>query len=455
MSATEHTNTVGAPSAVGTRPPLVEQVKQALENRTATLAVLGMGYVGLPMAIEFARVGFTVLGIEVSQERYEALTRGESYIADLSDEDLKEALESGRFKPRKDTAALADADAILICVPTPLRKSKDPDLTAILAASRAVAETLRPGQLIVLESTTYPGTTEEILLPMFEEKGLKVGEDFFLGFSPERVDPGNGRFGVRNITKLVGGVTPACSALGAALYGQLVDTVVPVSSPRVAEAAKLLENTFRSVNIGLANEMAFVCRHLGVDVWEVIDAAATKPFGFMAHYPGPGIGGHCIPLDPHYLSWKARLSGYEPRFISLASEINGSMPQYVVDMISDRLNDASKPVRGSSVLILGVAYKPNVSDARESPAQEIMEMLLDKGANLRYCDPFVPAYTVGDHTFTREDLTPELLRDSDCVVIVTHHRDFDYETVVREAPLVIDTRNVTRPWAGQGNVHFL
>ena len=332
--------------SIATTPNLAS-LKDAFKNRTARLGVVGLGYVGLPMAVEFAQAGFHVIGIEIDRERCEALAKGESYITDLPGEQLRAAVESGRFRPSSDLEVLAEVDAVIICVPTPLRKSKDPDLTAILAAGKAVAAQLRRGQLVVLESTTYPGTTEEILLPMLESNGLKVGEDFFLAFSPERVDPGNASFGVRNITKLVGGVTPACVALAAELYRQLVTEVVEVSNPRVAEAAKLLENTFRSVNIGLVNEMALVCRHLGIDVWEVIDAAATKPFGFMPHYPGPGIGGHCIPLDRHYLSWKARLHGYEPRFISLASEINSSMPHHVVDLVTDGLNDQSRAVRGS------------------------------------------------------------------------------------------------------------
>ena len=301
-------------------------LKSAFETRTATVAILGLGYVGLPMAIEFARAGFHVMGIDVDPDRCAALANGRSYIEDLDDGDLQTALENGRLRASSDPGLLAEADAILICVPTPLRKSKDPDLTAILSAGAAVAEHLRPGQLVVLESTTYPGTTEEVLRPMFEANGLKAGEDFFLAFSPERVDPGNPQFGVHNITKLVGGCTPVGTEVAASLYRQIVSKVVPVSNTRVAEAAKLLENTFRSVNIAMANEMSIVCRHLGIDVWEVIDAAATKPFGFMAHYPGPGIGGHCIPLDPHYLSWKARLSGYEPRFIALASEITAPCP---------------------------------------------------------------------------------------------------------------------------------
>jgi UDP-N-acetyl-D-glucosamine dehydrogenase len=432
-----------------------DALEAAIVTRAARIAILGMGYVGLPMAIEFTCAGFDVTGIDIDPERCSALEQGRSYVADISDAQLKAAHDTGRFHSSSHLNALGEADVILICVPTPLRKSKDPDLTAILAAGQAVAKYLRRGQLVVLESTTYPGTTEEVLLPMLAAGGLQAGIDFFLAFSPERVDPGNARFGVRDITKLVGGCTPAGTRVAATLYEQVVTRVIPVSSTRVAEAAKLLENTFRSVNIAMANEMALICRHLEVDVWEVIDAAATKPFGFMAHYPGPGIGGHCIPLDPHYLSWKARLSGYEPRFISLASEINGHMPQVVVDLTIDALNEQSRCVRGSRVLILGMAYKPNVSDYRESPALEIMHLLTRRGALLTYCDPYVPHLEEGDLRMHSQELTPELLRANDVVVVVTHHAAFDYEMVVRESALVMDTRNVTRPYAHLGTVRFL
>lgn len=432
-----------------------ERLLAAIQQRTARVGVVGLGYVGLPMAIEFVRAGFAVVGFELDPGRCEMLAAGRSYISDLRDEDLADAVETGRFRATPDTSLLAECDVVLICVPTPLRKSKDPDLTAILAAGEAVAGTLHPGQLIVLESTTYPGTTEEILLPMFEARGATVGKDFFLAFSPERVDPGNGKFSVADITKLVGGVTPECSRLSAELYRAVIRHVVPVANPRVAEAAKLLENTFRSVNIGLVNEMALVCRHLNVDVWDVIDAAATKPFGFMAHYPGPGIGGHCIPLDPHYLSWKARLSGYEPRFISLASEINGSMPRYVVELVTEALNDRERSVRGSNILVLGVAYKPNVSDYRESPALEILSLLQERGAKLSYSDPYVPSLKLGERQFEHQPLTPEALAEADCVLIVTHHRDFDYAEVVNRARLVVDTRNATRSFEGTAEVRFL
>lgn len=424
-------------------------------SRSARIGVLGLGYVGLPMALEFARAGFCVTGFEVDERRVADLKAGRSYINDVTAEQVLASQRGDQFHPTADFGLLGQMDAILICVPTPLRKSRDPDLTAVLAASRAVAEHVRPGQLIVLESTTYPGTTEEVLLPMFTSGGLDAGEDIFVAFSPERVDPANGRYGVADIPKLVGACSPAGSEVAAELYRQIVSRVVVVSSTRVAEAAKLLENTFRSVNIALANEMAIVCRSLGVDVWEVIDAAATKPFGFMAHYPGPGIGGHCIPLDPHYLAWKARLSGYEPRFISLASEINGAMPHQVVDMVTSGLNDMGRCVRGSRILLLGVAYKPNVSDVRESPALEITDLLEKRGAWLSYCDPYVEEFRVGESVIEPVALTPETLREQECVLVITNHRDFDYEMVARESPLVVDTRNATRKWAGLGRVRFL
>jgi UDP-N-acetyl-D-glucosamine dehydrogenase len=431
------------------------QLHEALKNHSARIAVIGMGYVGLPMALEFSRTGFEVVGIDVDPDRCRALQDGQSYIDDVPDEALREAVKSQRFRATADASVLSSCDVVLICVPTPLSKSKDPDLTAVLSAGRSVASNLRAGQLVVLESTTYPGTTEEVLQPMLEANGLCVGRDFFLAFSPERVDPGNPQFGVHNITKLVGGVTPACSELAAELYRQMVSSVLLVSSPAVAEASKLLENTFRSVNIALVNEMSIVCRHLGIDVWEVIDAAATKPFGFMPHYPGPGIGGHCIPLDPHYLAWKARLSGYEPRVIHLASEINSSMPHHVVDLVCQGLNDESKSVRGSRILVLGVAYKPNIADVRESPALEVLQLLAQRGARLAYSDPFVPSLATGDLLLQHTEPTPEALSEFDCVVVITHHRDFDYESIARESRLVIDTRNATRKFAHLGNVRFL
>lgn len=433
----------------------IASLRDAIVNRTARIAVMGLGYVGLPTAITFAEAGFPVCGIEIDEDKCRSLNAGKSHVQGLPDESIQAMAESGRFRVTRSFAALSDADVVLICVPTPLRKSKDPDLTAILEATQAVADHMHAGMLIVLESTTYPGTTEEILLPMLQATGLSVGEEFCLAFSPERIDPGNPKFDVSNITKLVGAVTPLGREIAALLYRQIVETVVPVSSPRVAEAAKLLENTFRSVNIALANEMAIICRHLEVDVWEVIDAAATKPFGFMAHYPGPGIGGHCIPLDPHYLSWKARLSGYEPRFIALASQINADMPRLVVDLITLSLNDLHKPVRGSRIVLLGVSYKRDVGDLRESPALSVIELLKQRGAHVSYCDPYIDTLAVGETILASETLTSQIVQDSDCVVVVTNHSDFDYGMVACEAPVVIDTRNALRAFAHLGNVRFL
>jgi UDP-N-acetyl-D-glucosamine dehydrogenase len=435
--------------------PTASGLISAFKTKTARVAILGMGYVGLPMALEFCQAGIKTIGIDIDEDRCKALSSGKSYVADITDDQIKDALASGKFSLSADLSVLSTVDAILICVPTPLSKSKDPDLSAIISSGEAVSKHLRKGQLIVLESTTYPGTTQEVLLTMLEECGLRESVDFYLAFSPERVDPGNPHFTVANITKLVGGFTPDGTEVAATLYAQIVEKVVKVSSTQVAEAAKLLENTFRSINIGLANEMALICRHLEIDVWEVIDAASTKPFGFMPHYPGPGIGGHCIPLDPHYLSWKVRLQGYEPRLIGVASQINADMPKYVIDLVSEALNDNGKCVRGSRILVLGVAYKPNVGDLRESPALEVIEILLHRGADLTYCDPYVPNIMSGRRELCAAPLSAELVKASDCVLITTHHKDFDYEMVVREAKLVIDTRNATRKFAGSGNIRFL
>ncbi len=414
-----------------------------IEAKTARIAILGQGYVGLPLALEFARCGFRVTGMDADPARVAALGRGDSHVPDVPGGELQAALQDGRYLATSDTGALTEQDAIIICVPTPLRKSKDPDISYIVAAAEDVARHLRPGQLVVLESTTYPGTTEEVLLPMFERGGLAAGKDFHLAFSPERIDPGNPTYRVKEIPKLVGGVTAACTRVAALLYRQIIAQVLELSSPTVAELAKLYENTFRSVNIALANEFALICHHLGVSVWEVIQAAATKPFGFMPFYPGPGIGGHCIPVDPMYLSWKVRLNGYEAKFIGLADEINRAMPRFVLGLLADALNARGKPVKGARVLALGVAYKRGVGDARESPAVEIIGELLRKGAEVRYADPFVPALTVAGRTLESAPVTAELLRWSDAALILTDHREFDYELIATEAPLVVDTRNAT------------
>jgi UDP-N-acetyl-D-glucosamine dehydrogenase len=415
-----------------------------IEEKAARIAIVGQGYVGLPLAVEFAQTGFRVTGIEADPARLAALSRGESYIPDVLSEHLQQVIQARRFFATSDVGALAEQDAIVICVPTPLRKSKDPDISYVVNAAQNVAQHLSAGQLVVLESTTYPGTTEELLLPMFQRGGLRVGEDFYLAFSPERIDPGNLVYRIKDIPKLVGGVTSACTRMAALLYRQIAAQVFELSTPMVAELAKLYENVFRSVNIALANELALICHRLGMNVWEVIDAAATKPFGFMPFYPGPGIGGHCIPVDPFYLSWKARLNGYEAKFIGLADEINHAMPRFVLGLLTDALNERGKPVRGARVLVLGVAYKRGAGDIRESPAVEIIQDLLRKGAQVQYADPFVPTLTLQSGVLKAAPVHSELLRWSDAALILTDHQEFDYALVVAEAPLVVDTRNATR-----------
>jgi UDP-N-acetyl-D-glucosamine dehydrogenase len=419
-------------------------LEDRLTGRTARCAVIGLGYVGLPLAIEFARAGFTVDGIDVDLAKVKALARGRSYVGDVPSADVAAMVKAGRFRPTTDFKVLARADTVNICVPTPLNKTKDPDVSYIVAAATEVARHLKPGQLVILESTTYPGTTDELILPLLEAKGGKVGRDFFLAFSPERVDPGNPKFHTRNIPKVVGGVTPRCTAMARALYSQTLETVVPVSSTRVAEMVKLLENTFRSVNIGLANETALLCERLDIDVWEVIDAAATKPFGFMPFYPGPGLGGHCIPIDPFYLSWKAKLSGFEARFIELAGQINGHMPEHVVRRVVQALNRNGRAVKGSRILVLGVAYKANIDDTRESPSLDILELLEEMGARVDYADPFVPRLDFAGRTRRAVRLTPATLKRYDCAVIATNHREFDYRVVLANVRAVVDTRNALK-----------
>jgi UDP-N-acetyl-D-glucosamine dehydrogenase len=419
-----------------------------ITNKQAHIGVIGLGYVGLPLLVEFASKGFRGTGFEVDEAKAGKINEGTSYIGDVPSRKLKEVVDAKRLSATTDFNHLSDCDAIIICVPTPLRKTKEPDVSFILAAADEITKRLRRGHLIILESTTYPGTTDEVLLPMFEEKGLKLDEDFLLAFSPERVDPGNPNFLTHNIPKVVGGVTEDSTTAAAHLYSQIVNDVHAVSSARVAEAAKLLENTFRAVNIGMANEMARLCYALNIDTWEVIRAAATKPFGFMPFYPGPGIGGHCIPLDPHYLSWKARQHGFDSRFISLAEEVNSRMPEHVVQLVSDGLNDESKAMKGSQVLLLGVAYKKDINDVRESPALSIIDRLRAKGANVRYHDPFVTevrfddAHTdAGGEPLTSVPLTNEELQAADCVIIVTDHSEIDYKRVCSLASLIVDTRN--------------
>jgi UDP-N-acetyl-D-glucosamine dehydrogenase len=421
-----------------------ELLSKIIERR-AIIGVIGLGYVGLPLAVEFGRGGMNVIGFDLDESRIEIINGGRSYIPDVPTEVVRALVEREKLSATTDFSRLAQTDAVIICVPTPLRKTKEPDISYILAASEQVKAYLHSPQLIVLESTTYPGTTDEVLLPMLQETGLALDKDFYVAFSPERVDPGNRQFQTNNIPKVVGGASAMSTEIAAALYQTIVERVHKVSSARVAETAKLLENTFRSVNIALVNEMAQLCYHLGIDSWEVIQAAATKPFGFMAFYPGPGIGGHCIPLDPHYLSWKARLHGFEARFISLAEEVNSRMPRHVVQLVQDGLNEQGKPLKGSRVFVLGVAYKRDINDVRESPALGIVDQLLHKGAEVSYHDPFISEMNLdGKGSLSSVDLTDEALQTCDCAIIVTDHSKVDYSRVLKLAPLVVDTRNVTR-----------
>ena len=419
------------------------QLIDRIGNRSARISVIGQGYVGLPLALEFAWAGFTVSGLDTDLDRVAALSAGHSYSPDVSSEDLARVVGEGRYEATADFSGLDASDIVIICVPTPLRKSKDPDISFVVVAAQEVASRFRPGQLVILESTTYPGTTEELLLPLFEARGARAGENFFLAFSPERIDPGNAAFKVRTIPKVVGGVTPACTRLAALLYRQIVERVSEVSSPKIAELAKLYENVFRNVNIALANEFSLMCRRLGVSTREVIDAAATKPFGFLPFYPGPGIGGHCIPVDPNYLAWKMRLNGYEARFIHLADQINRSMPDHVVDLVAEALNEQRRCLHGARILALGVAYKRGVGDTRESPALEILSRLQQKGAEIRYADPYVPSIVLDGTALKAVEMTDENLASADCVLILTDHADFDYGRVVELAPLIVDTRNAT------------
>jgi UDP-N-acetyl-D-glucosamine dehydrogenase len=418
-------------------------LKEKIDSRAAKVGVIGLGYVGLPLAVEFAKAGFDVTGFDVDPAKVAEINAGRSYIGDVTMEDVQANITAGRLRATTEMSKLADMDVVDICVPTPLRKTKDPDMSYVVSAAEEIARYIHPGMLVVLESTTYPGTTAEVLQPLFEGKGLKVGQDFFLAFSPERVDPANERYHTRNTPKVVGGTTPACSAAAAALYSAAVDTVVPVSSTQVAEMVKLLENTFRAVNIGLVNEIALMSHRMDIDVWEVIDAAKTKPFGFMPFYPGPGLGGHCIPIDPFYLSWKARQSGFECRFIELAGHVNSSMPAYVVERIGEALNARKKAVNGARIHLFGVAYKMDVSDMRESPALDILELLHRRGAELSYTDPYVPDLHHGNlclHSVPEDTIDAGV----DCAVICTDHRAFNYAAMPKHFSVVVDTRNALK-----------
>jgi UDP-N-acetyl-D-glucosamine dehydrogenase len=427
---------------------LAASLLERIHARRARTGVVGLGYVGLPLAVELARAGFHTTGIDLDARKVAALMDGRSYIPDVPTAEVAALRDRRALDATTEFGVVAELDTINICVPTPLRKTKDPDMSFIVSAVEAIATYLHPGMLIVLESTTYPGTTEEVVQPLLEATGLKAGTDFFLAFSPERVDPGNPTFQTRNVPKVVGGLTPACAELAGALYGTAVETIVPVSSTRVAEMVKLLENTFRAVNIGLVNELALMCDRMHIDVWEVVEAARTKPFGFMAFYPGPGLGGHCIPIDPFYLSWKAKQSGFDPRFIELAGHINAGMPHYVVDKVMDALNTRRKAINGSRVLVAGVAYKRDIDDMRESPALDIMHLLEQKGATVDYTDPFVPEVHGREWPGRRDLASVDVTRGGfgryDCVVVATDHRSFDYDAMVAEADLIVDTRNAIR-----------
>ena len=425
-----------------------QELKGKIHDHSARLGVIGLGYVGLPLAVEMVKAGFQVTGIDIDRRKVESLNAGISYVLDVPSDTLLASVTEGKLRATQSLAIIRNLDTISICVPTPLRKTRDPDLSYVMAAVEAVRNHLRPGQLIILESTTYPGMTQEVVLPVLEKTGLRVGKDFFLAFSPERIDPGNQTYTTRNIPKVIGGVTPQCTELATLLYQQFVEQVVPVSSPGTAEMVKLLENTFRSVNIALANEMALVCQALGINVWEVIEAARTKPFGFMAFYPGPGLGGHCIPVDPHYLTWKARLNGLEPRLIEVAGQINSLMPSFAVTRVTDALNDRQKSLKGSKILALGVAYKRDVNDLRESPALEVLYKLHEKGALVSYADPHVATVEVDGQVKHSRELTPELLRAMDCAVMLTDHSAFDYAMIATHSSLIVDCRNALRDFSG-------
>jgi len=419
-----------------------DQLAEKIRSKGAKVGVVGLGYVGLPLAVEFAEVGFDVTGIDLSTEKVAQVNAGHSYIPDIPSSVLKPLAESGKLKATTDFSVLKDLDTVNICVPTPLRKTKDPDMSYIDAACQQIAEYFHPGMLVILESTTYPGTTDEVVLPMLEKGGLKVGKDFFLCFSPERVDPGNEKFQTKNIPKVVGGVTKECTDLGRIFYSQALEKVVPVSSTQVAEMVKLLENTFRMINIGLVNEMAVMCEGMGINVWEVIEAAATKPFGFMPFYPGPGLGGHCIPIDPFYLSWKTKQAGIEARFIELAGYINGQMPHFVANKVQNALNDRGKATKGAKIHILGVSYKRDIDDVRESPALDIIHLLRRRGAEITFSDPHVPQIRLEGETMCAKN--GDAYKAADCVVIVTDHSAFDYQAIVKDAKLIVDTRNALK-----------
>jgi len=421
-----------------------EILQKKIKNKSAKIAVVGLGYVGLPLAIEFANAGFDVTGIDVSADKVKKINKGQNYIDDVDSKLMKSLVKSGKLKATTDYSAIKKIDCVSICVPTPLGKTGDPDISYMLSARDAILPHIKSPLLFVLESTTYPGSTNELIIPLMEEKGLEVGKDVFIAFSPERVDPGNPVYQTHNTPKVVGGVTKACTKIAAELYGTVIEKIIPVSSCTAAEMTKLLENTFRSINIGLANEIAIMCKYLDVDVWEVINAAATKPFGFRPFYPGPGLGGHCIPIDPLYLSWKLKTLDYKARFIELADEVNSSMPEYVIALISDALNDKAKSIKNSKILILGMAYKKDIDDLRESPALDVYEYLESRGAKVSYHDPYVPQFKWDGGIIKSKAYSDKLIKSQDCVVILTAHSNIDYKAIVKNAKLVVDTRNATQ-----------
>ncbi len=445
MAAKSKKSKATGAAVTGNKTDWAEHLQKKIKERSALIAIIGMGYVGLPLAVEFGRVGFCIEGIDINEKKVKTLNSGHSDIDDIKDHEVKELVDLKKLHCSTEFSALKKADVVIICVPTPLNKTKDPDVSFILAATAEIERYVHQGQFVVLESTTYPGTTEELIRPKLEAKGLTVGKDLFLAFSPERVDPGNPRYNTQNTPKVVGGTTPACLKIAQYFYEQVIVQILPVSSTKTAEMVKLLENTFRSVNIGLVNEVALMCEKLGISVWEVIDAAASKPFGFMPFYPGPGVGGHCIPLDPHYLSWKLKSLNYYARFIELAGDINSHMPEYVVELIVKALNTRKLSINGANVLILGVSYKRDISDLRESPALDVIRVLQEKGANVRYCDPYVTVIKMDDGPDLKASpMNEKTLKNADCAAIITDHSNFNYQWIVNNSKLIIDTRNATK-----------
>ncbi|MCG2726550.1 MAG: nucleotide sugar dehydrogenase [Elusimicrobia bacterium] len=422
----------------------IEKIKKAIKERKFRLGIIGLGYVGLPLAVEFAKAGIKTLGFEVNSQKVQTINKGKSYIGDVPNNEVKKISASGKLKATTNFSQLKNQDCIIVCVPTPLGKSKDPDVSYILTATKGIAKYLSEGQIIIFESTTYPGTTRELVKPLLEEKGLRAGKDFFLAFSPERVDPGNKQFTISNTPKVVGGLTERCTKIASMVYKVVANKVISVSNTETAEIVKLLENTFRAVNIAMVNEFALMCDKLNLDIWEIIEAASSKPFGFMPFYPGPGIGGHCIPLDPHYLSWKMKTLNFEPRFIELASAINSHMPEYTANRIAKLLNARKKAVSASKILLIGIAYKPNITDHRESPARDVFMLLEKTGAIVDYYDPYIPKIQINEKEYKSVKISKMVLKKYDCAAIMTHHADIDYKSIVKNSKLIFDARNALK-----------